>query len=220
MGQFIQYMINGVISGSLLALIALGIVAVFKATKVVNFAHGHLILFGAYFYFTFSVVLPDAPFMPAWVSSWEPAWLQAYAGNAPMFSPRAAIASWVSDIPRILLGLMGALAANAVLALIIERLVMRPLLGQSAFAMILSTVGLIWVLEGSAGLIWTAEAEQVPALGPNFPIRFQLFDQNLFLFSGSLVNLVIALLLFAGLMLVLRYTRSGVAIRALSLIHI
>ena len=214
MGQFIQYVINGVISGSLLALIALGIVAVFKATKVVNFAHGHLILFGAYFYFTFSVVLPDAPFMPDWVSSWEPAWLQAYAGNAPMFSPRAAIASWVSDVPRILLGLIGALAANAVLALIIERLVMRPLLGQSAFAMILSTVGLIWVLEGSAGLIWTAEAEQVPSLGPNFPIRFQLFDQNLFLFSGSLVNLVIALLLFAGLMLVLRYTRSGVAIRA------
>jgi branched-chain amino acid transport system permease protein len=214
MGQFIQYMINGVISGSILALIAIGIVAVFKATKVVNFAHGHLILFGAYFYFTFSVVLPEAAFMPAWVSSWEPAWLQAYAGNAPMFSPRAAIASWVSDIPRIILGLLGALAANAVLALIIERLVMRPLLGHSAFAMILSTVGLIWVLEGSAGLIWTAEAEQVPSLGPNFPIRFQLFDQNLFLFSGSLFNLIVALLLFAALMLILRYTRSGVAIRA------
>jgi len=100
----------------LILFLALGIVAVFKATKVVNFAHGHLILFGAYFYFTFSVVLADAPFMPAWVSSWEPAWLMAYAGDAPMFSPRAAIASWVSDLPRIVLGLVGALAANAVLA--------------------------------------------------------------------------------------------------------
>lgn len=214
MGQFIQYLINGVISGSILALIALGIVAVFKATKVVNFAHGHLILFGAYFYFTFAVMLPEAAFMPAWVRSWEPAWLMAYSEGAPMFSPRAAIAGWVSDLPRILLGLVGALAGNAVLALLIERLVMRPLLGQSTFAMILSTVGLIYVLEGSAGLIWTAEAEQVPALGPNFPIRFELFGARLFLFSASLVNLVIALVLFGGLMLVLRYTKSGVAIRA------
>lgn len=214
MGQFIQYVINGLVSGSILALIALGIVSVFKATKVVNFAHGHLILFGAYFYFTFAVMLPEAAFMPDWVRSWEPAWLQAYKADAPMFSPRAAIASWVSDLPRIFIGLAGALAANAVLALLIERFVMRPLLGQSAFAMILSTVGLIWVLEGSAGLIWTAEAEQVPSLGPNFPIRFELFDEQLFFFSGSLVNLVIAMALFASLMLVLRYTRSGVAIRA------
>jgi len=214
MGQFVQYLINGVISGGILALIALGIVSVFKATKVVNFAHGHLILFGAYFYFTFAVMLPEAAFMPDWVRSWEPAWLAAYKADAPMFSPKAAIASWISDVPRILLGLAGALAANALLALVIERLVMRPLLGQSTFAMILSTVGLIWVLEGSAGLIWTAEAEQVPSLGPNFPIRFELFGANLFLFSGSLFNLLIALALFAALMLVLRYTRSGVAIRA------
>ncbi|MHA7879055.1 MAG: branched-chain amino acid ABC transporter permease [Saccharospirillum sp.] len=214
MGQFIQYLINGLISGSILALIALGIVAVFKSTKVVNFAHGHLIMFGAYFYFTFAVMLPEAPFMPAWVARWEPQWLLDYRGDAMMFSPEAAIATWVSNLPRILLGLIGALAANAVLALLIERLVMRPLLGQSIFAMILSTVGLIWVLEGSAGLIWTAEAEQVPTLGPNFPIRFELFDTTLFLFSASVVNFVIALLLFGGLMLVLRYTRSGIAIRA------
>lgn len=214
MGQFIQYLINGLISGSILALIAIGIVAVFKSTKVVNFAHGHLIMFGAYFYFTFAVMLPEAAFMPSWVAKWEPQWLLDYRGDAMMFSKEAAIATWVSNLPRILLGLVGALAANAVLALLIERLVMRPLLGQSIFAMILSTVGLIWVLEGAAGLIWTAEAEQVPTLGPNFPIRFELFGTNLFLFSASLVNFVIALLLFAGLMLVLRYTRSGIAIRA------
>ena len=214
MGQIIQYLLNGMISGGILALTALGIVAVFKATKVVNFAHGHLMLFGAYFYFTFAVVLPEADFMPAWVATWEPAWLLDYRGDAAMFSPRAAIAGWLSDLPRILLGLAGALAGNALLALLIERWVMRPLLGQSAFAMILSTVGLIWVLEGAAGLIWTAEAEQVPALGPNFPIRFSLFGESLFVFSASLVNLAVALLLFAGLMLLLRFTRSGVAIRA------
>jgi len=201
-------------NGSIYALISLGIVAIFKSTKVVSFAHGHIIMFGAYFYFTFSVILPEAAFMPDWVSKWEPEWLLAYKEGAMMFSPKAAIASWVNNIPRIMLGLFGAIFANALLAMFIERFFMRPLLGQSSFSMILVTVGLIWVLEGSASLIWTADADQVPPLGPNFPLRFSLFGEQLFFFSASVINFVFALLLFSALMLVLRFTRSGVAIRA------
>ena len=51
MGQFTQFAINGLMSGAIYALIAVGIVSVYKATKVVNFAHGYLIMFGAYFFF-------------------------------------------------------------------------------------------------------------------------------------------------------------------------
>ena len=51
MGQFVQFAINGLMAGAIYALIAVGIVSVYKATKVVNFAHGYLIMFGAYFYF-------------------------------------------------------------------------------------------------------------------------------------------------------------------------
>ncbi len=58
MGQFLQFAINGLMSGAIYALIAVGIVSVYKATKVVNFAHGYLIMFGAYFYFTFAVIVP------------------------------------------------------------------------------------------------------------------------------------------------------------------
>lgn len=131
-----------------------------------------------------------------------------------MFSPRAAIATWVNNLPRIILGVTGSLACNALLAVLIERFFMRPLLGQSSLSMILCTVGLIWVLEGSASLIWSADIDQVPPLGPNFPLRFELFGSQLFLFSASVINFFLALLLFAGLMLVLRFTRSGVAVRA------
>jgi len=214
LGEFVQFILNGLMNGSVFALIALGIVSIFKSTKVVNFAQGHVIMFGAYFYFTFAVLLPEAAFMPAWVAKWEPQWLLEYQEGAIMFSPRAAVATWVNNMPRIFLGLTGSILANGLLAMVIERGIMRPLLGQSSFTMILSTVGLIWVLEGSANLIWTAEAEQVPPLAPNFPIRFELFDQQVFFFSASVMNFFIALLLFGALMLVLRYTRSGVAVRA------
>ena len=60
MGEFIQFTLNGLMSGAIYALIAVGIVSVFKATKVVNFAHGYIIMFGAYFYFTFSVIVPGS----------------------------------------------------------------------------------------------------------------------------------------------------------------
>lgn len=212
--ESLQFILNGLMNGSLYALIAVGIVSIFKSTKVVSFAHGHVIMFGAYFYFTFAVLLPEASFMPDWVAKWEPEWLLAYKEGAMMFSPKAAIATWISNLPRVVLGIVGSLVCNALLALVIERLFMRPLLGQSSFSMILATVGLIWVLEGSASLIWSADIDQVPALGPNFAWRFTLFDQNIFLFTSSIFNFAIAMLLFGGLMAVLKFTKRGVAIRA------
>ena len=59
LGQIIQFFINGLMIGAIYALIAIGIVSIFKATKVVNFAHGYLIMFGAYFYYTFSVIIQN-----------------------------------------------------------------------------------------------------------------------------------------------------------------
>jgi branched-chain amino acid transport system permease protein len=214
MGQFTQFALNGLMAGTIYALIAVGIVSVFKATKVVNFAHGYIIMFGAYFYFTFSVLVPGAEWSPDWLRSWEPAWLLAIKSDLPMFSPMRAVLDWLSNLPRILLGLTGAVACNALLGLLIERLLMRPLIGQSTFAMIMITVGLISVLSGTKGLIWTADAEFVPHIAPNAPIRLTVFDSQVFLFGADLVNVAIALILFGAIVAMMRYTRSGVAIRA------
>ena len=48
MTRFIELALNGVSLGSIYALIALGFVIVFKATEVVNFAHGSLLVLGGY----------------------------------------------------------------------------------------------------------------------------------------------------------------------------
>ena len=214
MGQFLQFAINGLMSGAIYALIAVGIVSVYKATKVVNFAHGHLIMFGAYFYYTFAVIVPAAPWAPEWLASWNPAWMQAAREGLPMFSPMAAVYDWLANLPRILLGLVGALVCNAILGRIVERTLIRPLMGQSVFAMIMITVGLISVLSGGAQIIWSVDAEFVPHIAPNAPIRFELFGAPIFLFGADVVNMLIAVLLFTGIVLMVRYTKSGVAIRA------
>ncbi len=48
MNDFLGYLVNGVSLGGIYALIALGFVVVFKATEVVNFAHGSLLVLGGY----------------------------------------------------------------------------------------------------------------------------------------------------------------------------
>ena len=48
MSDFINYFVNGLSGGAIYALIALGFVIVFKATEVVNFAHGSLVVLGGY----------------------------------------------------------------------------------------------------------------------------------------------------------------------------
>ncbi|MDN5930839.1 MAG: branched-chain amino acid ABC transporter permease [Pseudonocardia sp.] len=48
MGTFIQLVVNGLGKGAVYALLALGFVIIFKATEVVNFAHGSLVLIGGY----------------------------------------------------------------------------------------------------------------------------------------------------------------------------
>lgn len=214
MGQFLQFAINGFMSGAIYALIAVGIVSVYKATKVVNFAHGYLIMFGAYFYFTFAVIVPAQPWAPEWLASWKPEWMVEMREGLGMFSPLGAVLDWAANIPRIILGLIGAVLCNAVVGLIIERTLMRPLMGQSIFAMIMITVGLISIMSGAASLIWTADAAFVPHIAPNTPLRFTAFDTPIFLFGADIVNMVIALLIFGGIVAMVMFTKGGVAIRA------
>ncbi len=212
--QFIQFFINGLMGGAIYALIAIGIVSIYKATKVVNFAHGYIIMFGAYFYYTFSVIIPGIEWMPGWLLSWEPLWLVEWSDNLPMLSLLSSVAEWVKNLPRIMLGIIGALICNSILGLLIERFLMRPLMGQSAFAMIMVTVGLISVLSGLANLIWTADADFVPYIAPNAPIRISIFGATIFIFGSDLINVLIALILFAFVVGSLKYFQSGIAIRA------
>ncbi|HEX8122240.1 MAG TPA: branched-chain amino acid ABC transporter permease [Solirubrobacteraceae bacterium] len=48
MTQFIELLINGISLGFVYALVALGFVVIFKSSRVVNFAHGSIVLFGAF----------------------------------------------------------------------------------------------------------------------------------------------------------------------------
>jgi branched-chain amino acid transport system permease protein len=60
--QFAQQLLNGVATGSVYALLALGFVLVYKATGVMSFVHGDLMMLGAFAAYTL-IVLLGAPFV-------------------------------------------------------------------------------------------------------------------------------------------------------------
>ena len=53
--DFLNYVINGILLGQLYALLALGFVVIYRASKVFNFAQGELMLVGAFTVWTFTL---------------------------------------------------------------------------------------------------------------------------------------------------------------------
>ena len=68
MDLFLQLVASGVVTGGIYALIAIGFVVVYKATGVINFATGELMMFGAFFAWT-AVAAARAPFAAAVVAA-------------------------------------------------------------------------------------------------------------------------------------------------------
>ncbi|MEO7939270.1 MAG: branched-chain amino acid ABC transporter permease, partial [Burkholderiaceae bacterium] len=68
MDIFLQQMINGLVLGSVYALVALGYTMVYGIIQLINFAHGEVLMFGAMIAWTVAGILqPAYPGMPGWV---------------------------------------------------------------------------------------------------------------------------------------------------------
>jgi branched-chain amino acid transport system permease protein len=117
---FIQYAVSGTLLGAIYALIALGIVIIYKSTRVFNFAQAQFMVWGVLF------------------SYWTIHWL----------GPS--------------LGLVVALSAGALLGLVMERLTLRPLIGQPLLAALLMTLALGYLLEGLAFMSWGTAVRKYP----------------------------------------------------------
>jgi branched-chain amino acid transport system permease protein len=59
--MLIQLLTNGVIAGSIYALIALGFIVIYKTVRFFNFAHGVVYAVGAYCFYTLAVSLSINP---------------------------------------------------------------------------------------------------------------------------------------------------------------
>ncbi len=68
MDIFLQILTNGIIQGSVIALIALGLSLIYGVLKFMNFAHGEMAMLGAFFYYVFFINL-SWPIIPSFIAA-------------------------------------------------------------------------------------------------------------------------------------------------------
>jgi branched-chain amino acid transport system permease protein len=172
MAFFFDLFVNGLMNGSMYALVALGFVLIYKATSVVNFAQGELVMFGGYI----AAALLSLYHLPLAVA-----------------------------LP-VLLGTMVALG------FVLERGVLRPMVGQAVISVVMVTIGLAQVFQGAAAMLWGAQTKNI-----SLPIRLEPYV--IWEIYISPVNLLAALI--SGAFLVafawfFRRSRMGIAMRAVA----
>lgn len=167
---FPQFLATGLLTGGIYALIALGLVLIYKSSRVFNFAQGHILMLGAFVAWWFTENLG----LPVWLA----------------FGAAMGIA--------VLLGLL------------IERLALRPLIGQPILATVMMTLALSQVLQGTAIIAFGAHQRALPNL---FPIQ-PLILGDVRLKSNLALAFAIGMLGFVVLALFFQFTRSGLAMRA------
>ena len=171
MTQFVDYLLGGLGSGMIIALMALALVLTWRATRVVNFAQ-----VGQAMFTTFMALS-----------------LQTLTG------------SW-------LIALGGALVFGAILGVIVQYLVLRPVRRLDTSGAIIATFGVLIALQAAAGMIWGGDSQAYPQPFDNTAIT--LFGRAWPISVYDLVVLGFGALMVVGLTLLFTRTDLGLAMRA------
>lgn len=181
---------NGIIFGSVIALGAIGLTLVYGILKLGNFAHGDYMAFGAYVaFFIVDGLLPRAGI--------EGAGLGPFTFGFPVL-----IALPLSAI-------VVALGAIALDLLIYRRLRQR---GASTAILMMASLGVAIAIRGLVQLIWTGDTQHYPRESRqvyHLPMDVRIPPDGLFV-------AIVAVILVAGVYMLLTYTKIGKAMRATS----
>jgi branched-chain amino acid transport system permease protein len=169
--DFIDYLLGGIGSGAIIALMALALVLTWRATRVVNFAQ-----VGQAMFTTFIALS-----------------IQTATGN------------WFA-------ALVGAMAAGAILGVIVQYLVLRPVKRMDTSGAIIATFGVLIALQAAAGMIWGGDSQAFAQPFDNSAIT--LFGQEWPLSVYDLVVVGMAAVMVVGLTLLFTKTNLGLAMRA------
>jgi branched-chain amino acid transport system permease protein len=107
-------------------------------------------------------------------------------------------------------GILLSILVAIVMGLLIERLALRPLVGQPVLAVVMMTIALATVLEGLATLLWGGEYKTYHGVLPTLSLSIGQISIP----SESLIGLIVSIVSVALLLILFRYTKIGLAMRA------
>ena len=172
--SFLSYLINGISLGSVYAIIALGYTMVYGIARMLNFAHGDIIMVGGFTVFTIVTTMGGSP----------------------------------------VVGILASVVVCTVLGVTIERVAYRTLRDASPLAVLIPAIGVRYLLQNVALLIFGSNARQftsvitVPAL--------KLAGGKLSISSVTIVTILSCIVIMAALMTFINKTKMGQAMLAVS----
>jgi branched-chain amino acid transport system permease protein len=194
--------LNGLMAGVLYSLVALGFVLIFKASGIFNYAQGVLALFAALTLVGFQD--GQVPF--------------AHLINA-IFGTEIHGFGW--RLPAIVAIVLAA-AVMVLLAIVIERFVLKHLVNQPPIILFMATIGMAYFLEGFGDLMWGADIKKLDVGIPQGisetveSVTDRLFGYGFFVDNLDIVASVVAALLVISLTLFSQYSKQGRALRAVA----
>ncbi|MBQ3537791.1 MAG: branched-chain amino acid ABC transporter permease [Clostridia bacterium] len=186
---------DGLSLGAIYALIALGYTMVYGIAKMLNFAHGDIIMVGAYaFFVTLTSNLPSV--------------LTELFGSFITEGEKVAL---LSTICALLISVIVAAVICVISGVVIEKVAYKPLRGSSPLAVLITAIGISYLLQGLAQLIFGADPKPVefPAFG-----TVKLFGAQISV--ASIVTLAVGAVIMIVLTLFVKYAKTGRAMVAVS----
>ena len=166
---FLNHLINGISLGSVYAIIALGYTMVYGIAKLLNFAHGDVIMVGAYTIFVFMGF-----------------------GNP-------------------LLAVLAAVIFCMLLGMLIEKIAYKPLRGASPLAVLITAIGVSYLLQSLAQIVFGSAPKMVTVYEFG---AVQILGVTVQV--SALVTLAVTVAVMIALTLFVKYTRTGRAMVAVS----
>ena len=162
--------LDGLSLGAIYALIALGYTMVYGIAKMLNFAHGDIIMVGAY------------------------AILVTLNANGHPF-----------------LAVIAAVLVCMILGIIIEKVAYKPLRGASPLAVLITAIGVSYLLQSVAQLIFGSKSQAVTITTAKM-VKIASAEFNL----NTILTLVVGAIIMIVLTLFIKFTRTGRAMQAVS----
>ncbi len=169
---FLRQVINGLQAGSIYALVALGYSMVYGIITLLNFAHGDIIMIGAYI---------------AWIS------MAKFATN-PVFA------------------ILAAIFGCTLLGVFIEKAAYKPLRGAPRISLLITAIGVSFLLENVAQMVFGANAQVIPSFF-NIPT---LMLGSIEISGNAVLTVIVSAVSMILLTLLVQRTKMGKAMRAVS----
>ena len=185
--DFLSYLINGISMGSIYAIIALGYTMVYGIAKMLNFAHGDVIMVGAYVSF----------------------YVTSFATGSLLGDTPSSFATGAAALVSVLI----AMAVCTVLGVVIEGLAYRPLRQAGSLAVLITAIGVSYFLQNAAQILFGANPVNFT---PVVSGQLTLFGGQLRISYVALLTVVACIVIMLALTTFTSKSKMGKAMRACS----